>query len=314
VNRDITFDATVDPPEAVVGALRRTGCVLLRNALPRCPLLVAADAVQANARRLKELVGREVNDMPLCFADRQCLDPNIVGLKGASLSDFTDPLNFSGFDRSWFYEGERNYKRWFWDNGAAFPNLILGLFTRSILPAIYHGLYGEPMVCPYAQCAVRYQRVDLREKSYAFHQDASYHSRDPLHHSGLTTWIPLTDCGADAPGLELYPQALDEVLPLPPGITGRHLFCEESTVLDRYGGRLWAPEMAAGDVLMFNHFVVHRSHITSDMTRERQSAEIRLFPRSGIPEFVREIGGWGFASPDGWLACKKPPDQAHFSA
>jgi hypothetical protein len=294
VNRDITLDATIDPPQSAVEVLHRTGCVLLRNALPHRPLLVAGEAVHANARRLNELVGREVNDMPLCFADRQCPDQSIVGFNGVSLSDFTDPLRFSGFDRSWFYEGERNYKRWFWENGSVFPNLILGLIMHSVLPDIYRSLYREPMVCSYAHCAVRYQRVDLRDQSYAFHQDASYNSRDPLSHSGLTTWIPLMDCGADAPGLQLYPRALDEVLPPPPGVTGPYLFCDEETVVERYGDKLWAPELSVGDVLVFNHFVVHRSHITEAMTRERQSAEFRIFPLSRLPDYVRQSGGWSF--------------------
>jgi hypothetical protein len=297
VNRDITLDAAIDSPQSVVEVLHRTGCVLLRNALPRGAVLAGGEAVHANAQRLHKLVGREVNDMPLCFADRQCSNQSIVGLNDASLIDFTDPLQFSGFDRSWFYEGERNYKRWFWENGSAFPNLILGMITRSILPTVYHGLYRKPVVCSYSHCAVRYQRVDLRDQSYAFHQDASYNSRDLLSHSGLTTWIPLTDCGIDAPSLQLYPRALDEVLPLPPGVAGPYLFCDHETVFRQYGDELWAPEISAGDVLIFNHLVVHRSYITENMVRERQSADVRVFPLGRVPEYVRQSGGWCFELP-----------------
>jgi hypothetical protein len=297
VKHEITFNLHTDAPQTVAEVLRLQGCVLLRDALPRQPLLFAGEAVHANARQLARLVGREVNDMPLCFSDRHCADPTIAGFNGQNLAGFTDPLSVSGFDRSWFYEGERNYKRWFWDNGAAFPNLVLGLVLRSALPLIYRLLYGEPVVCSYVHCAVRYQRSDIRDQSYLFHQDGSYHSRDIHAHTGLTTWIPMTDCGVDAPGLQLYPHALDEVLPAPPDTEGSYLFCDEKSVLERFGDRLWAPSMAVGDVLIFNHLVVHRTHITPDMTRERQSADFRVSPSSKVPDYIRRDAGWSVELP-----------------
>jgi hypothetical protein len=298
VSQGIALNSRTDTPRTVAKVLRHQGCVLLRDALPRQPLLFAGEAVHDNAQQLTRLIGREVNnDLPLCFSDRHSADPTFVGFNGRSLTSFTDPLAVSGFDRSWFYGGERNYRRWFWENGASFPNLVLGLVLRSALPRVYRFLYGEPTVCFYAHCAVRYQRADIREQSYFFHQDGSYQSRDIRSHTGLTTWIPLVDCGVDAPGLELYPHALDEVLPVPSGTKGPYLFCDEKTVLERFGDRLWAPSMRVGDVLIFDHTVVHRTHITTDMRRERQSADFRIFPASGIPDYVRQDSGWFFELP-----------------
>jgi hypothetical protein len=297
MNEEITLDANCDSPLAVANALREYGCALLRNALPREPVLLAGEAVHANARKLNELVGQEVNDMPLCFSDQRCTDPTVVGFGGHSLENFSDPLTFSGFTPSWFHEGERNYKRWFWEHGADFPNLVLGLIIRSQLPAVYQMLYGEQVVCSYEHCAVRYQRSDLRQKSYSFHQDASYHSRDPSDHFGLTTWIPLIDCGVDAPGLQLYPRALEEVLPAPDGIDLPYLFCDSQTVIDKYGDSLWGPVLSAGDVLIFNHFVVHRTYVTDGMTKERQSVDFRILPQSRIPNHVLSSGNWLFELP-----------------
>jgi hypothetical protein len=292
-----TMDAGLDSPEAIAKVLRKCGCVLLRNALPRAPILLAGKAVNANARKLTELLGAEINDMPLCFADLHCSDPNIVGFNGGNLVAFSDPLTFSGFTPAWFYEGERNYKRWFWEHGADFPNLLLGLIARSRLPDVYQSLYRERVLCSYEHCSVRYQRADIRRKSYTFHQDASYYSRDPQDHGGLTTWIPLCDCGIDAPGLELYPLALDEVLPAPDGVTGPYLFCDAETVIARYGERLWAPALSAGDALIFNHFVVHRTYIRDGMTRERQSVDVRVYPRSRLPDPVLASRGWRLELP-----------------
>jgi len=41
MSHEITLDATIDPSQSMLEVLRRTSCVLLRNALPRRPLLVA---------------------------------------------------------------------------------------------------------------------------------------------------------------------------------------------------------------------------------------------------------------------------------
>jgi hypothetical protein len=270
------------------------GCVLLRGVLPRKPVLEAGRAVAENAERLKNMLGREVNDLPLCFAEQRCSDPNVVGLDGRDLREFTDPLMCSGMTAAWFYGGNRNFKRWFWDHGAKFPNVIVGLVARSLLPAVYQSFYEGVPLCSYAHCAVRYQRSDLEHKSYAFHQDGSYHSRTSRDHVGLTTWIPLCDCGRDAPGLQVYPRALDEILPAPEGVEPPHLFCDTQTVLERFGDQLWAPEFSAGDVLVFTHFVLHRTHIVPGMTRQRQSADFRVFPGHSVPEYVTKDGGWMF--------------------
>ena len=118
------------------------GCVLLRGALPRNPVLAAGTAVADNAGRLQKMLGREVNDLPLCFAEQQSSDPDVVGMAGRDLRSFSDPLTFSGMTAVWFYEGNRNFKRWFWDHGAEFPNVLVGMVGRSLLPAVYRSFYG----------------------------------------------------------------------------------------------------------------------------------------------------------------------------
>jgi len=87
---------------------------------------------------------------------------------------------------------------------------------------------------------------------------------------------------------------VDEVLPVPGGVELPHLFCDTQTILERYGERLWMPELSAGDVLIFNHFVVHRTYVTDCMTKERQSVDFRVFPQSRVPDYVLTNAGWFF--------------------
>ena len=282
-----------DGPSAIADALRERGSVCVRNVLPPAVVSYVGKAVTRNSAELRELLGREVNDMPLCFADRfiegEAAPPS---LHGVSVTEFGNPLQCSGMDRAWYERGERNYKRWFWEHGREFPNLVLRMMFDSLLPAAYRSYFGEGCVSYYQHDTVRYQRPDISHLSYPFHQDGSYHSRDAAQHTSLTTWIPFVPCGVDAPGLQLYPYKLDEVLPLPDGKQMPYLFADEEEVLGRFGDRLWAPTMNLGDVLLFDGFTVHRSHITSEMHRERNNADVRVFPKSRLPEFGQDVIGW----------------------
>jgi hypothetical protein len=290
---ELCFDSSSDVV-AMSEMLRTRGVVCIRNLIAPEALAHAREALHANARQMYRLLGREVNDLPLCFADRSLAGltppPSLAG--SMEMREYSDPLTHSGMTPAWFYEGERNFKRWFWEHGARFPNTVLRCVLDSILPRICRQYFGEGFVSAYHHNTVRYQRAEMRDKSYAFHQDGSYHSREALEHTSLTAWIPFADCGVDAPGLELFPYKLKEVLPLPTGKSMPYLFCDEEEVLRRFGSELWAPSMRAGDVLLFDGFTIHRSHITSTMTRERGSADIRVFPRSRPPQMVKQAVGW----------------------
>jgi len=295
---DIVFDAARDSPAAIAESIRTRGIAYLKNAVNRDTAAFCANSVAANARDLSAMIGKDVNDMPLCFADRHTEgDEEYATLFGNRLSDFKDPLTFSGMNPSWYYEGLRNYKIWFWRNGNHFPNLVLRAAFDSILPSVYTAYFGGECFTSYESNCVRYQRPDLQYLSYFFHQDSSYHSRDPKDHVGLTTWMPLTDAGKDAPGLQVYPYKLHELLPIPEGIEPPYLFADEAYCSARFGDTLWAPAIPAGDVIVFDNFCVHRTFITATMTRERQSADLRVFPVRGAPDFARRWNSWTVTFP-----------------
>jgi hypothetical protein len=292
---EIVFDARRDSPEAIANSLKQRGIAYVSNAIDRDTMLFCGRAVAKNADALKQMIGKEVNDMPLCFADRGMENSDIYpALLEEGAGGFTDPLAFSGMDRSWYYEEPRNYKLWFWRNGGRFPNFLLRAILNSTLPRVYAAFFGGQCFTSYEHDTVRYQRTDIHHLSYLFHQDGNYHSRDPREHVGITTWIPLVDAGIDAPGLQFHPYKLEELLPLPPGITPPYLFADETYCLERFGDTLWAPPIPAGDVVLFDSFCVHRTYITPTMTRERQSADVRVFPIHNAPKFSNRQESWMF--------------------
>ncbi|HVI31442.1 phytanoyl-CoA dioxygenase family protein [Phenylobacterium sp.] len=289
----VVFEAASLSPRQVAAALRERGAVLVRGALDAASIEVLETAAIASSRSLAEMIGRPVNDMPICFSDPATGQAGGLSTwNGGPYPDFPGALAESGMDRSWYYEGRRNYKIRFWENGASFPNVILGLVLRSRLLEIATTYFGDDVVSPYSHNTVRYQSASISDFSYAFHQDGSFHSRHPDEHAGLTIWAPFTPCGVDAPGLEVSPYRIDRILPPPAGVAEPYLFIEDGVAREACQDRFWRPVMDRGDVLIFDHFAVHRSAIDPGMSRTRYSADVRLFAKHRLPAFVRDSIGW----------------------
>ena len=83
-----------------------------------------------------------------------------------------------------------------------------------------------------------------------------------------TLWIALTPCGVDAPGLE-WAEPSPQRLLTPAELT-------EASVDATWPGRVH-PALDAGDALLFDGALLHRTHVTLAMQRERTSLELRFF-------------------------------------
>ncbi|WP_334161842.1 hypothetical protein [Phenylobacterium sp.] len=289
----VVFDAAALSVADVATALRERGAVLIRRAFDPAPIEALERAAIASSAALARMIGRPVNDMPICFSDPPSDEAGgLLTWSGGAYPAFAGALAASGMDRSWYYEGPRNYKIRFWENGASFPNVMLGLVLRSRLFEIAATYFGDDLVSPYSHNTVRYQAASISDFSYSFHQDGSFHSRHPDEHAGLTIWTPFTPCGVDAPSLEVCPYRIDRILPPPAGVAEPYLFIDDSVAREACQDRFWRPVLDRGDVLMFDHFAVHRSAIDPGMSRTRYSADIRLFAKDRLPAFARDSIGW----------------------
>jgi ectoine hydroxylase-related dioxygenase (phytanoyl-CoA dioxygenase family) len=99
----------------------------------------------------------------------------------------------------------------------------------------------------------------------------------------LNVWIALSDCGSEAPGLDIVPTRLQRIVEV--GTEGAELpFCAPPVVVEReFPGRRIHPEFKAGDALMFDHFLLHRSWRDETMTRPRYAVESWFFAPSVYP-------------------------------
>ncbi|TAD88025.1 MAG: hypothetical protein EAZ99_15315 [Alphaproteobacteria bacterium] len=116
----------------------------------------------------------------------------------------------------------------------------------------------------------------------AFHQDAFVFFQ-PL----FNVWVPLDSCGVSAPSLALIPDRSRDIVPT--RVTETATF-ETGVVLDAVAQQLEAanglivPRFEPGDVLIFIGTVLHRTHLTEEMTQSRRSLELRF----ASPYWVRQ--------------------------
>jgi len=150
--------------------------------------------------------------------------------------------------------------------------------------------FGKQLACDLDQAWVRRQYAPGRyppgHAPHGWHQDGAL-GFDFLSHRGgefpldallsmVTCWIALGPCGADAPGLELVNHRLEGLL-APTDLT-------DACVRSRFRPEaFWRPVMEAGDALLFHGDILHRTHVTPAMTRDRTSVELRYFPAAAIP-------------------------------
>jgi hypothetical protein len=138
---------------------------------------------------------------------------------------------------------------------------------------------GERPVLSANKCTLRRVPVDTNTN---WHQDGAFLGADVRT---VNLWLALSDVGADSPGLEIVPRRLDTVLPT--GTDGA-LFdwsvspqLVETVSLDT---PVICPEFRAGDALLFDHMLLHRTAVTPGMTRERHAMETWLFAASAYPD------------------------------
>ncbi|MBL8307746.1 MAG: hypothetical protein JNM33_13695 [Rubrivivax sp.] len=94
-----------------------------------------------------------------------------------------------------------------------------------------------------------------------------------------TLWIALTPCGEHAPSLAWVAAATPELLQ-PAALT-------DAAVLRRFGAATrHCAVLDAGDALLFDGALLHRTHLTPAMDRPRLSLELRFFRTGALPARV----------------------------
>lgn len=161
------------------------------------------------------------------------------------------------------------------------PRLLHRLFEtyeRVGLRQVVADYLGERPVLSANKCTMR--RVPLTA-STDWHQDGAFLGRGIR---ALNVWVALTDCGTDAPGMDLLPRRFDTIVETG---TGGAIFdwavgpaIVEDLAVDTPVVR---PEFRAGDAVLFDDMCLHRTAVEPTMTHPRYAIESWFFAPTSYP-------------------------------
>jgi hypothetical protein len=138
-----------------------------------------------------------------------------------------------------------------------------------------------------------------------WHIDADAASIYRVAGSAINVWMPLDVVGTDLPSLDFVPRS-HAVMRNVPLLAGKDKYRDDAFV-DTIGAPS-TPQLAVGDALVFDQFVLHRTQNAGCEKSVRTACEFR-FVRHAAPT-LQGISGWlryswnVLFSPDGYLAAK----------
>jgi hypothetical protein len=123
------------------------------------------------------------------------------------------------------------------------------------------------------------RRVGAETETQWWHQDGAFLGQV----GSLNIWLSLSDCGEDAPSLDLVSKRVDEILPT--GVEGADFeWSLGQAVVDRCADGAFArPVFRPGDALFFDEMLVHRTGASPGMTGIRYAIESWFFAPSAFP-------------------------------
>jgi hypothetical protein len=238
----------------LAASLRRHGCALIRGLIP-------AD-VTAQYRQLIDHVFNAADHDP-------------------ASSDLYDPLfdlvTIKPDDRKWVRSGGAVLAA---DSPRAL-NELASLLTKFGLMDLSQAILGVQPLLSCEKLALRRTDPDA-DFPAVWHQDGAFLGRETR---SVNFWIALTPAGIDRPGIEIMPLVCDSILPT--GTPGSLYSWDiaPDQIRNHFGDQAsWIPDFNPGDVLVFDHMNVHRTHQLPDMRQVRYALECWTFAPDHFPK------------------------------
>ena len=155
---------------------------------------------------------------------------------------------------------------------------VLDTFEEVGLAGYLADYLGERPVLAAKKFTLR--RVPL-EKTADWHQDGAFLGKGIR---AVNVWVALSPCGEDSPGLDVVARRMREIAPT--GTEGAWFdWSVGAPVVDRVaeGAPIQRPIFAAGDAVLFDEMLLHRTAVEPEMTRERYAIESWFFAPSHYP-------------------------------
>jgi ectoine hydroxylase-related dioxygenase (phytanoyl-CoA dioxygenase family) len=156
---------------------------------------------------------------------------------------------------------------------------LLEIVGRARVPDLVATHLGERPALSAKKTTLR--RV-TRASDAQWHQDGAFMGTDIRT---VNLWLALSNCGEDAPGLDILPRRLDHIVER--GTPGAIFdWAASPAMVERAaeGTNVCRPVFEPGDALLFDHMFMHRTAAEPDMTRDRHAVEMWFFAPSLYPD------------------------------
>ena len=166
---------------------------------------------------------------------------------------------------------------WAVEAPVLFETVVALYRTNGLLDAIECYL-GEPPLLSVGKTVLRRAEPQGHD---GFHQDGAFMGAGTR---AVNVWLALSDCGQEAPGLELVPARLPGIVAT--GTEGAAIdWAVGRPVAERVAGErgLVMPTFRAGDALIFDHLMLHSTGFLPGMTKRRYAVEAWFFAPSAAP-------------------------------
>lgn len=242
------------------------------------PAVLRAGILRGGAVLVRGLVSREpaeqlASQIERCFAERARHDAD------------------RSFDQRYYVpfehdprRGVRLLREWIKEGGGVLAvdsprvSFQLGEALREAgLPELVEGYLGGPPLISGDKTTLRKAEPSV---SGAWHQDGKFMGRV----RALNLWLSLSECGRDAPGLDLVPRRLHDHVPTN---------TDDAMMLNQVSQRaaeeaagelpIIRPSFEPGDALLFDELFLHKTASDPSMHRPRYAVESWFFSPSGFP-------------------------------
>jgi hypothetical protein len=163
---------------------------------------------------------------------------------------------------------------------------MFDLFREADLAPLVDGYLGEPGLISVHKTTLRKAAPSVPG---AWHQDGTF--MGPVR--SLNLWLSLSRCGDVAPGLDLVPRRLEQLVAAGTDDAMLDIQTSTSKVMEAAGDTpILRPIFEPGDALFFDELFLHQTASDPSMPNPRYAIENWFFGASSFPEDYAPIATW----------------------
>ncbi len=246
---------------------------IIRDGVFNCGSIIVRNLLPApDVERIRDGIAKayESHDKALAGAPKSETTPWFVPFQPTSRD--TD----QEIDRTWYREGGAELAA---DSPRGLFNLIESFESNGVIEMVTDYLGERP--------GLSVRKTSLRRIPHDLNAEHGWHQDGAFLGEGIRTmnlWIALTDCGVDAPSMDMVPRRLDYIVPT--GTEGAVFSWSVSKAAIAQacdGGEPTHLHFKAGDAIVFDEMNLHRTSTLPGMSKPRYAIEAWFFAPSCYP-------------------------------